>query len=1514
MKALSDFEAGREAARLLWERGLDDRPDYVDPLSDDFARGALAELEQLQLSTARVLQEVLEGAQMSAEQLNVESFHGITEVIQNADDLGASRVHIAVRGGRYPLLAFRHDGERVQLHHVIAMSLAFLSTKRKDPRSKGRFGIGLKTLGRLSSRMTVHCDPYHFVIDGSQVRATSSKRGHLNHDVLETLIELELEANLDEQALKNWIEGLGPEALLFLDSVRVLEYTKAPATRPTVRHELRSESSEQAKLPLGISTRITRLADPASGRSWSVVTTDRPVPTGVHRRHKAMGATSPVGIAIPESREPFTGRLYAGLPLQIETGLPFSINGQFDVDVARSGLQHESLNKWIIDEAASLVASVALHRFADSPRNAWQVVPLTSDLAVEQASWLGARCEHFVSAAQGRVRRNLRVLIGSDKLRPGRLAYEHSSLRGLLSQHDVDALVPGKTLIPANARDRGDRWRLVLKELGTGREIAVSEALTMLDRSDDDLGPRSVEWLISLAAAALDENLGNKLWALRSVLTAQGERIVPPMVEEEGEILCRSTGVSSLPFELGLAHVIHEAYLTDKHLAVRVREWLEENEMLRDAPDPEATLLAIVTKAESTGLIDLTDAQLRSVRDELSQLEKATQSKLGPALGQSITIDVLGWERGRKVPSRAAPSKAYLPLTIERRRDGMSWARVANKTAGLLWIHTRYEDLLRTDRGRPRSGDERRTLGPLNFLRLLGAEIAPRLEEPEELHTRYDDPASPLNFGALPGPQVKALNSLERHATHIKFDRQSPDLQNALEDISKDRSRRSREARARTLLFVLDREWERLYAPHTEASAVFSQNSWRSAGQIPATWIASAADVPWLTSEDGKKKRPAELAVRTPATQAVFGDDRSVFAAEVDQALASSPLIRALGINTDPQVSEVLEQLVRLRDEEGVIEPEAALVRYAAIAAAVRRADLAPDEMVGDVTVRQLRGRFGSSRSKRGLVLVNGSWLSPSRVMLGRPIFADRRSFAPGPRSLDRLWRLLKIAPPTLPDCIEVLKEVSTTSIEVNENVVVNTYVYLNDLLKEAKAKEKQLLARLPLWTGSGWHTKRPVYAVDDSALASSLSVHVSVWLAPLPPRTIPHLVEAVGVTRLPTDAFTASSSSEAYDIGEAYREHWSSAVDLLRDWLTRHDPSVAASNDQWTELSTARLSIDPELTVKVRLDGGKGAIAARSSAHLSRDPLTLYVAGDELLSEDEVVGRLIAETFSHGDPDKIALAWSRAWSKAAVGERARVALVDEQPVDDDVSAIFEQAKSESPIKRKAARKEAGGDSSMAKSESDYKQLEPRRLKQIEDLVDKDVRLLSESDGEANGSKPRKGAGLRRTLPTGRPIGGTKPASTTAPKAYSDREKEDLGLEVLQLAINGHSQEMRDYRHLRGTGADALDRLRRFFELKAHYGPMPNDISLTDAEHKRAVEERGKFVLAVVAGLEEGYETVVKVIPDPLRNLSFKPSTSITLTGIRGATVGVEVRLTADSSPKDDSHGERASRESTASS
>ncbi len=44
--------------------------------------------------------------------------------------------------------------------------------------------------------------------------------------------------------------------------------------------------------------------------------------------------------------------------------------------------------------------------------------------------------------------------------------------------------------------------------------------------------------------------------------------------------------------------------------------------------------------------------------------------------------------------------------------------------------------------------------------------------------------------------------------------------------------------------------------------------------------------------------------------------------------------------------------------------------------------------------------------------------------------------------------------------------------------------------------------------------------------------------------------------------------------------------------------------------------------------------------------------------------------------------------------------------------------------------------------------------------------------------------------------------------------------------------------------------------------------------------KRENFILAVVAGLEDGFETVIRLIPDPLKALDWQPGTGLTLVGV----------------------------------
>jgi hypothetical protein len=84
------------------------------------------------------------------------------------------------------------------------------------------------------------------------------------------------------------------------------------------------------------------------------------------------------------------------------------------------------------------------------------------------------------------------------------------------------------------------------------------------------------------------------------------------------------------------------------------------------------------------------------------------------------------------------------------------------------------------------------------------------------------------------------------------------------------------------------------------------------------------------------------------------------------------------------------------------------------------------------------------------------------------------------------------------------------------------------------------------------------------------------------------------------------------------------------------------------------------------------------------------------------------------------------------------------------------------------------------------------------------------------------------------------------------------------------------------VGADAVDELSRFYEVKSFLGSELDSVSVTPHEYERAATEED-FFLVVVSGLEDGTEVraTVRIILDPLRELSAHPSGNVTLTGIR---------------------------------
>jgi hypothetical protein len=86
----TDTEAGADAARLISEDGPE-AEHVVDPWTSSFARALIDGLAAFLRNSPGVFTKMMRNAQHAAADLNVEPFQGLVEVIQNADDLRATK-------------------------------------------------------------------------------------------------------------------------------------------------------------------------------------------------------------------------------------------------------------------------------------------------------------------------------------------------------------------------------------------------------------------------------------------------------------------------------------------------------------------------------------------------------------------------------------------------------------------------------------------------------------------------------------------------------------------------------------------------------------------------------------------------------------------------------------------------------------------------------------------------------------------------------------------------------------------------------------------------------------------------------------------------------------------------------------------------------------------------------------------------------------------------------------------------------------------------------------------------------------------------------------------------------------------------------------------------------------------------------------------------------------------------------------------------------------------------------
>ena len=1480
-----------DAARRLFQnpRAVDD----YSPQNDYEARRSVEEIARLFETAPGVFKDALDGARAGAQTLSGDRLQGLAEIIQNADDTGASYVQFQVSGGH--LLAL-HDGHDVTLSDVLALATPWLSNKTDNDVATGRFGIGLMTLRALSDVLEVHSGPYHIRLGDPSIAPIGA--ADLPVDLAEsgaTALCLPVRSGrLDTDDIAAWLGCWDDSALLFLRNVRYVTVV-APGSGPvrTLHLEWQDDKSASCRVAGDELTVRRRHATAPDGRRWLVHATEAVRPLDVGRVRKAAGTTVPLGLALPLQPGDH-GVVCAGLPI-VDTVAPLRVNAQFDPLTSRTGLAPTPWNSALLPLLADLWVEVVEDLLAERPDAAWGVIPLPNDKDAEDAPQ--SVVVQLESLLLDRARTELATraaLVAGDTVVPvAELAVEDEALEGVIGAAEVARLAGLVTSFPASARDGAGRWRQVLDDWRDGgaplpNPVTVETALELLD----DPG-RSAEATIRLTAVALHEGLAARLAVLPCVSTSEGRRIVPPTADSVQALMVQR---SHLAEQLGMGVSLAPEHLAETEAATTVLAWLRDIGAVIDNAGNEEVVrrLAAAGRAGDRLAEPLTDEQLRVLRDAFEKLPPIERAALGRDVGQAILIAAFRYTlRGQVEGLNATPSNVYLSRAIDREQE--SFAVAAGKTPGLLWSANRYADQLRSSQGRVGG------LGPRKFLGLLGAERAPRVVPHSGLERRYrSDSRWGLSAEVAGSPPQRGRALLSLGASYTLDDLDSPDLRAVVDNIASERKATRRRERANALLGALGRAWDRL-ADQADVDAAQTDYAWRVRGSAKAFWLWSVGASAWLDDTDGVPQAPLDLRLRTAGTVSVHGADAPGYLRPEFDAANRREILAALGVSGEPTTRDLVKRLRELRDLSPVpdtVATDAALV-YQALADRMASRVVIP----GDLNERELRTAFADGN---GLVYTNLGWRVPTEVLRGDPIFRRRYAFVPQVPRGEPLWRTLLIRQPSVDDCLRVIGEVARNRRAPEGDdvlVLLETLRLLAERIAAMPKASRRLTRRLTgiaLWTTRGWTKERPVYAVDDPALIRGLGAEVPVWEPGGDVAQFESLLAPLRISRLGSEATTVVDPDGAIPDEDA-TGLFSAAVSLLQEDLARNEPATArALTLGWDRLRDVEVHIGGDL--RVRVDGliGRPPVEIDIGTKLDVSSSVLFLRNGRLLRQPEAGGRAVAGLFDGADRRHLAQAWLAACVAADEGRTAqRLRLAEEEAAEEQARREQEMAERTAALgeeiasaqrgrsRRQPGRTSAAGSSSGAISAGEQPPPVPPAQFRPRVLVDPATLVVLNPEGRTgSGSSGRSGTKSRRrasgALPEPNRNAGAPRRSTGAP-SFALLDKETVGLALARIVLAGDDDEIADLRAQHGVGADAVDSLDHFFELKVHLGDEPDVIRLEESQIRRALSTPN-FFLVVVSNVE-GAEArpKVRIIVDPVHQLTMTQSSAMSFAGVRGA-------------------------------
>lgn len=918
--------------------------------------------------------------------------HILSELLQNADDAGATEARVSIQNQRF---IFEHNGEDFVEAHFASICRFGYSNKRAL-HTIGFRGIGFKSTFSLGNRVElfsptlsvafdrVRFTEPHWIDDSSKTHGTTRIEVAIEHSRLCR----EVEKNLDE-----WLQS--PVSLLFFKTIRRLQigdrvvHWQSLGPGPVADSEWMSLDDKGDDAFLLLSSEEE--AFPADALEEI-------------RKERMLGAED--GGDFPPCRIEIVlgakGRLYVVLPTGVETPLPFACNAPFIQDPARLKIKDPETsptNRWLLERTGELAAKAMVEWLGQTKTGALDRAAAYGLLpnVDREASTLEGSCAAMVELAFADAVEDRPILLTDE----GQLVAANAAIVIPPAIFDIWPAEQAKALLDEKSRpalsrhvSADDRTKLI--HWNMVEEFTKSDLLTRLRRSHF---PRPSTWrnLLNLWTYVASELTG---WQSQQ---PEQVRIVPVQGKE---VLYSASEVVRLGEKKLLQSDEDWEFLSD-HLIVLNQNWTRFlAEQRRDKgdgdgrADPTEAAFAVLKKI---GLDDTSDVNAvieRVAADffgssgiKLAECVQLAQiaAKLGATAGESFRY--------------ACTDRILRPITkaILYNEDGA--------LEDLLPEHARQTQLLHSDYVASFSSCSRE-----DWLRWVSSgrsglqTFVPLTTTRKSIYGRQQAEAEAQRrglSGTLYYPYVTSQFVVEDWDFPAECWRH-------WEALSKDDPQIWTKVAGR-VLEQRDSFWSR--SAYARLSQVATTGSTRSLTSEPllADWILKLRSKPCLPDSRGTNHTPGDLLRRTPQTEALL--DVEPFVHGLLDRETTRPLLELLGVRSAPAGPDRL--LARLRALSGSDRaPPHEVEKW------YRRLD----QLFDEAATSDAQNIVDAFKSERLILAHDGSWVTSGAVFL-----ASDEEDVPGAAIIRNsvqdlsLWRRIGIADrPSADLAIRWLSELQT--------------------------------------------------------------------------------------------------------------------------------------------------------------------------------------------------------------------------------------------------------------------------------------------------------------------------------------------------------------------------------------------------------------------------------------------------------------------------------------------------------